>query len=108
GWEFWGRLFNMKQGAAQFCRKAVFEKVGGYDERIYLGEDIEFYWHLTRYAMENRGRLAFIQELKVRTSTRRFDKMSIWKTLVLTNPMYILLYSRKASAWKDWYENAVR
>lgn len=24
GWEFWGRLFNMKQGAAQFCRSSVF------------------------------------------------------------------------------------
>lgn len=24
GWAFWGRFFNMAQGAAQFCRKSVF------------------------------------------------------------------------------------
>ena len=30
-WKFWGSIFNMKQGAAQFYRKKVFEAIGGYD-----------------------------------------------------------------------------
>lgn len=108
GWGFWGKVFNMKQGAAQFCRKSVFDKLGGYDERIFLGEDIDFYWRLTAFAKREGGNLRFIEQPKVVTSTRRFDKMSIWKTLLLTNPLYILLNSRRASSWKDWYENAVR
>lgn len=108
GWAFWGRVFNMKQGAAQFCRKDVFESLGGYDEKIYLGEDIEFYWRLTKYAKENGGTLNFIEEPKVKTSARRFDKMNFFKTLVLTHPFYILLNKKRASAWKDWYEKAVR
>lgn len=108
GWAFWGKVFNMKQGAAQFCRKEVFDKLGGYDERIFLGEDIDFYWRLTALAKREGGSLSFIELPKVVTSTRRFDKMSIWKTLLLTNPLYILLNSRRASSWKDWYENAVR
>jgi cellulose synthase/poly-beta-1,6-N-acetylglucosamine synthase-like glycosyltransferase len=108
GWGFWGKVFNMKQGAAQFCRKTVFDKLGGYDERIFLGEDIDFYWRLTALAKREGGRLIFIEQPKVETSTRRFDKMSIWKTLLLINPLYILLNSRRASSWKDWYENAVR
>ena len=108
GWEFWGRLFNMKQGAAQFCRKSIFQELGGYDESVYLGEDIEFYWRLTKHAKQNGGTLAFIEEPRVTTSTRRFDKMSILKTLVLTHPIYILFNKKRAKAWKDWYENAVR
>ena len=108
GWEFWGRVFNMKQGAAQFCRRKAFEAIGGYDEAVYVGEDIEFYWKLEKYAHDSRGHLHFIDEPKVTTSTRRFDKMSLFKTLVLTHPIYILVNGRRAGAWKDWYDNAVR
>lgn len=108
GWAFWGNIFNMRQGAAQFCSRSAFEATGGYDEAVYLGEDIEFYWKLERYARECGGRVQFIDEPKVTTSTRRFDKMSVFKTLVLTHPIYILINRKKARAWKDWYENAVR
>lgn len=108
GWEFWGKVFNMRQGAAQFCSRRAFEATGGYDEAVYLGEDIEFYWKLERFARKSGGRLQFIDEPRVTTSTRRFDKMSVFKTLVLTHPIYILINRKKARAWKDWYEDAVR
>jgi GT2 family glycosyltransferase len=107
-WTFWGPVFNMKQGAAQFCKAAVFEQLGGYDERIYLGEDIDFYWRLTKFAKENGGSLAFIEEPKVTTSTRRFDKMSLWDTLVLTHPIYILLNWKRSGPWRRWYDGSVR
>ncbi|MFL6467872.1 MAG: glycosyltransferase, partial [Pyrinomonadaceae bacterium] len=86
-WKFWGPVFNMKQGAAQFCRKDVFEAIGGYDETIYLGEDIDIYWRLTKYAKQNGGFLSFIEDPKVITSPRRFDKMNFWDTMVLTHPV---------------------
>ncbi len=37
GWKFWGKFFNMAQGAAQFCRKPVFEELEGYDQPIFMG-----------------------------------------------------------------------
>ena len=108
GWAFWGNIFNMRQGAAQFCGRSAFGAIGGYDEAVYLGEDIEFYWKLERFARESDGRVQFIDEPRVTTSTRRFDNMSVFKTLVLTHPIYILINRKKVHAWKDWYENAVR
>jgi glycosyltransferase involved in cell wall biosynthesis len=108
GWKFWGKVFNMAQGAAQFCRKSVFENLGGYDETIFMGEDIEFYWRLSRFARRNKGYLYFVEYPRVKTSARRFDKMSLWKTLLLTHPLFIGLTWRKKSCWKDWYERAVR
>ncbi len=108
GWKFWGKLFNMKQGATQFCRKAVFDKLNGYDESIFIGEDIEFYWKLSKFAKQNGGFLHFIENPKAITSSRRFDKMSLWKTFLLTHPAFIFLTSRKKSFWKDWYEKAIR
>lgn len=108
GWAFWGKFFNMAQGAAQFCRKSVFEKLNGYDQTIFMGEDIEFYWRLSKFAKQNGGYLHFIKHPKVITSARRFDKMSLWKTFLLTHPVFIRLAWRKKSFWNDWYEKAVR
>lgn len=108
GWRFWAGFFNMKQGAAQFCRKTIFDEIRGYDETIYMGEDVAFYWKLSEYARQNGGFLFYIESPKVITSTRRFDKMSLWKTILLTHPFLILLASRKKSFWKDWYEKAIR
>ena len=108
GWQFWGTLFNMKQGAAQFCRKSVFEEIKGYDETIFMGEDVMFYWRLSKFARRKNGRLFFIENPKVTTSARRFDGMSVWKTLLLTHPLFILLTSKRRRFWRDWYEKAVR
>jgi glycosyltransferase involved in cell wall biosynthesis len=107
-WKFWGPVFNMKQGAAQFFRRDVFEAIGGYDERIYLGEDIDIYWRLTKYAKKNGGILSFIEDPKVITSTRRFDKMSLWDTMVLTHPVFIFLNWKRSKPWGRWYDGSVR
>ncbi|HKO43470.1 MAG TPA: glycosyltransferase [Pyrinomonadaceae bacterium] len=108
GGKFWTTVFNMKQGAAQFCRRAVFEQLRGYDQTIYMGEDVEFYWRLSKFTKQNGGTLKFIEDLPVTTSARRFDKMNLWKTFLLTNPMFIPFAWRKKKWWKDWYEDAVR
>jgi glycosyltransferase involved in cell wall biosynthesis len=108
GWRFWGAVFNMKQGAAQFCRRSAFEELGGYDQTIFMGEDVEFYWRLSKFAGRNEGYVYFVEHPEVITSARRFDKMSLWKTFLLTHPVFIRLAWRKKSFWKDWYEKAVR
>ncbi len=106
-WKFWGNVLNMRQGAAQFCRRRAFEEIGGYDQTIFMGEDIDFYWRLSKFAKRN-GYLKFIDRPQVRTSGRRFNKMGFWKTILLTHPLLILPAWRKKSVWKDWYEKAVR
>ena len=107
-WRFWGGVFNMKQGAAQFSRRSAFDAIGGYDERIFLGEDIDFYWRLTRFAKEKGGTLSFIEEPQVITSTRRFDKMSVWDTMILTHPIYVLINWKRSRPWAKWYDGSVR
>ena len=108
GWQFWGGVFNMKQGAAQFCRDAAFEKLNGYDETIFMGEDVEFYWRLSKFAKRSAGHLFFVEHPKVITSARRFDRMSLWKTFLFTHPLFIRLNWKRKSSWRDWYEKAVR
>ena len=106
-WLFWARFTKMRQGALQFCRKDIFRKLGGYDDTIYVGEDIEFHWRLDKYAQEHGGFTAFIEVPRVLTSSRRWDKMGV-KMLFIGHPVTIFLGWRVRFLWKDWYENAIR
>ena len=107
-WRALGNLTGMAQGAAQFCSKTVFDQVGGYDEKVWIGEDVYFFWNLRKHAKETRRVVRLIREPRVLPSCRRFDKWPIWKTLVWTNPLFIALFRHRKSAWKGWYSNAVR
>lgn len=106
-WVFLGRFTKMRQGALQFCRSDVFRELGGYDATIYVGEDIDFHWRLDKLAKQRGGHTAFVEEPKVITSSRRWDKMGL-RMLFLGHPITIFLLWRVRSVWKDWYSNAVR
>ena len=98
----------MVQGAAQFCREDVFAEIGGYDERVWMGEDVDFHWSLRRLARRTGRHVRFVREPRVRPSCRRFDKWPLWKILVWTNPVVIGLFRRRKAVWRGWYSGAVR
>ena len=98
----------MAQGATQFCRRSVFEQVGGYDERAGIGEDVDFFWDLKKFAKRTNREVRFIRSPRVRPSCRRSDKWPVWKTLVWTNPLFVALFRRRKAVWSGWYSDAVR
>lgn len=73
-WRIVGKLLGMAQGATQFCRKDVFIALNGYDEMLFMGEDVDFYWRLKRFANRQNGSVLFIDNVSVAPSTRRFDQ----------------------------------
>ena len=133
-WRLLARATGMVQGAAQFCRKEVFAEVGGqesapwrgllagwlgaqrsrrrrwagYDESVWMGEDVDFHWSLRRLARRTGRHVRFVREPRVRPSCRRFDKWPLWKILVWTNPVVIGLFRRRKAVWRGWYSGAVR
>lgn len=107
-WTFLGRWTKMRQGALQFCRSDIFRELGGYDTTIYVGEDIDFHWRLDKLAKARNGFTAFVEDPKVTTSSRRWEKMGLVPMLFFTHPITIFLAWRVRSVWKDWYENAIR
>src|SRR5215475_9703078 len=100
-WRILGKLTGMAQGATQFCRLSIYVSLGGYDERLYMGEDVDFYWRLKRTAKEDDKKVCFLSDLRVIPSCRRFNQWPVWKTLVWTNPIVILLLRRRRGAWRD-------
>jgi GT2 family glycosyltransferase len=107
-WRAIGRLTRMAQGAAQFARREAFEAVGGYDERLFMGEDVDFWWRLRRHARRTGGRVELIDEPPVLPSPRRFDQWPLWRTLVFTNPLLIPWLQRSRRAWRGWYVDPPR
>ena len=107
-WRQLARITSMVQGPTQFCRRSAFESVGGYDERVWIGEDVDFFWSLKKLARKTRGSVRIVRSPRVVPSTRRFDKMPVWKVLLYTNPLFIALLRRWKAVWGDWYERPVR
>lgn len=107
-WRLLGRLTGMAQGAAQFCRRDVFLALGGYDEALYMGEDVDFYWRLARAARRGRRTMRYITDVRVVPSPRRFDRWPVWKVLLWTNPALIALFRRRKRVWGGWYQDTPR
>ncbi len=107
-WRVVGQVLRMAQGAAQFCRRDVFNALGGYDQSLYMGEDVDFYWRLGKIARSQGLKLCYLRETSVITSSRRFDQWPFWRTLVWTNPLFILVFRHRKEMWRGWYHNEIR
>ena len=107
-WRVVGRLCGMAQGAAQFWDREQFFIHGGYDETIYMGEDVDFYWRMKRAARKQGRKLCYISDVQVLPSPRRFDRWPLWKTLVWTNPVLVVLLRHRKGPWRGWYEDVPR
>src|SRR5262249_42904284 len=77
-WRILGMLSGMAQGATQFCRTEVFGSLKGYDQTLFMGEDVDFYWRLKKFARQRGFCCCYLTAVRVTPSTRRFDKWSIW------------------------------
>jgi glycosyltransferase involved in cell wall biosynthesis len=107
-WRLIGLSFGMAQGALQFCRRDAFSALGGYDETIYMGEDVDFYWRLGKLAKSRGQHVKLIRDVRVAPSCRRFDQWPTVRTLIKTNPFYITLFRKRRSAWGGWYSDVPR
>ena len=107
-WRIIGKLAGMAQGATQFCRKDVFLALNGYDETLFMGEDVDFYWRLKNFAKRQNVSVSFIEDIHVVPSTRRFDQWGLWRTLIWTNPLFILMFRRRKTVWHGWYKAVPR
>lgn len=106
GWAI-GALTGMAMGACQFCRREVFAQLGGYDETIFMGEDVDFVWRLRANARRRGLRSTFVRDVHAITSSRRFDRWPLWKALLMTHPLVVFGLRRRKAVWRAWYDAAV-
>ena len=65
---FFNRIFRQSAGQLLFIRKGLFDRVGGYNTNLYLGEDHDLVRRARRY-----GRYGYL-DLRIATSARRLEK----------------------------------
>ena len=107
-WRVVGRLARFGMGACQFSRRDAFEALGGYDETLHVAEDIDFVWRLSQYGRAQGCRVCLVHDIHVRSSGRRFHRWPLWKSLLMTHPLFVALLRRRRSVWSEWYENPPR
>jgi glycosyltransferase involved in cell wall biosynthesis len=71
------RVFGLAAGCYVFCSRTAFDAVGGFDERIYAGEEIVF-----SRSLRQHGRVVILRE-RVTTSGRKLRTHSGWELLRL-------------------------
>ena len=71
------RAGNVPAGCYVFCRRAAFDAVGGFDERLFAAEEIAF-----GRALRRQGRLVILRQ-QVQTSARKLRTHSVWEGIRL-------------------------
>ena len=63
----------LAKGECQLVRRRVFEKIGGYNEKIVAGEDCNLFYRLSK-----EGHISYLWHLRVQHSPRRFRQYGYW------------------------------
>ena len=77
-----------------FCRRKDFDAVGGYNENLYVAEDVAFLYALRRRGGPKRQRLARLSGVKALGSTRKFDEQGDWHYFTML-PRFIAIMLKK-------------
>lgn len=90
-----------------FCRRADFVRIGGYDERREMAEDVAFLWVLRRLGKARGQRLTRLTGCKAVASMRKFDRYGDWhyftKVIPLSVPALLWPSARTKLANRYWY-----
>jgi glycosyltransferase involved in cell wall biosynthesis len=90
-----------------FCRRADFERLGGYDESYRAAEDVMWLWKLKRDGASRRQRLVRLRHAKVVASTRKFDEHGDWHyfRFLVAAPQFFLRGRKLSASWdRYWYQ----
>jgi len=89
---------GMGRGECHIIRRWAFERVGGYNEQLYAGEDFELYYRLRRL-----GRIRMAWELPIYESPRRYRRYGYMRTLwlwTLNAASVLFLHRSAARVWE--------
>lgn len=96
------KLIGFSGGAFMFCTRAAFEATGGFNERLFWGEE-----GLFALALKREGRFVGLWE-RVSTSGRRFRKLTGMELLAGGIRMAFSpfkSFTQRASVEKVWYDS---
>lgn len=79
---FWNRLsrtFRLLAGSFIFCEAAAFRAIGGFDETLFAGEEIDLTKRLKRYARPLKKKIVILSRHPLLTSARKAHLYTLWE-----------------------------
>ncbi|MEO6655632.1 MAG: glycosyltransferase [Pyrinomonadaceae bacterium] len=77
-----------------FCRREDFDAIGGYNEDLFVAEDVTFLYALKRLGKTRGQRLTRLSGVRALGSTRKFDELGDWHYFFMI-PKVIMLLAQK-------------
>lgn len=98
-------LLARLSGAMFWCRADDFRAVGGFNEDLLVGEDLDFARRLRTHGRSSRRRLTKLKEAPMIVSTRKFDRFGDWHmfAMALQLPAIRAAVRGQDTAWVDRY-----
>ena len=89
-WNRVSALARLAAGSYVYCYRQAWEECGGFDERVYAGEEIYFSRRLKRWARQHGLRFEILTETPVVTSARKVEWYGqgelLWSALKMLRP----------------------
>lgn len=103
-WNAVSERYSYAAGSFFFCRKDIFEEVGGFDESVYAGEEVWLARRLKRWARKNGMRFEILKDTAVVTSGRKSDWFSTWDFVKQIGLIFVFPWAtRSRKLCSIWY-----
>ena len=103
-WERISKLTQIAAGSYLFCRADAFREVGGFDEKLYAGEEVRLSRQLKRWGRRRRLGFRIIQSAPAQTSAR---KLSWYSGPQILGWVFLMMLFPLAVRWRKlcgfWY-----
>jgi glycosyltransferase involved in cell wall biosynthesis len=107
-WNFLSQRFKLAAGSFIFCRRDAFEAIGGFDTRLYAGEELVLTRRLTKWGKKRGLPFLILPNQTIKTSARKLNWYSR-KQLLMQFVMVLipgaLCSKRLCHTWYDKHRN---
>ncbi|MDB6037838.1 MAG: hypothetical protein JWM99_1679 [Verrucomicrobiales bacterium] len=105
-WNFISRLKHWAAGSFIYCESAAFRQLGGFSEKLFATEEIEFSIRLKKLAQLHTRKVVIIRSFPLITSVRKFHLYSAFehtRFLLKTalRPKTVLRQREECALWYD-------
>lgn len=81
-WSWISKNFKFAAGSFIFCRKEIFEKISGFSEKLFAGEEILFSQRIKKECKRNELKFLIVENYPVVTSSRKLEWYSSFQILI--------------------------
>jgi glycosyltransferase involved in cell wall biosynthesis len=107
-WNAISRTLKLAAGSFVFCRREAWLETGGFDERLYVSEELWFSRKLKRWCRANGLKFTILSTASIVTSARKLRWYSPWQLVGQFAVFLIPGAWRNRAMCRTWYVRPVR